>query len=67
MDDLEREAESAIAEIGMGDGEIAWGQPGRQLDADAGKLQCVGGAVTGQRCVSDRDARDLAAFLYTRT
>src|SRR5205814_10036891 len=55
VDESEREAKLAIAEIGMGDGEIAGRQPLRQGQSQASDLQRISGAVKLQRLVGDAD------------
>src|SRR5436190_16170254 len=57
VDEIEREAELAVAEIGMGDGEIAGRQPLRRGQSQASDLQRISGAVKVQRLVGDAETQ----------
>ena len=57
MNDLQREAERAAAEIGMGHGEIAGREPHRQRQSQRPDLQGIADAAKHQRFVLDRDTQ----------
>src|SRR6516225_3040975 len=56
MNDIEGEAERALAEIGVRHREVARRQPLRQRDPEASELQAVTGTAKRKRLAFDRDA-----------
>src|SRR6267378_58461 len=67
MRDVEREAEAAVAELGMGDAQRARREPRRQSEPAAEQLDEVAGAAEDQRPVLDMDGErhaDAASDIF---